>query len=442
MTIPKTTTPAKLHDLASQTTSIPLEGLKLIFRGRIISKDLDDETSLVIDLFNLEDGSVIHCMGRPTVTAATTDNASTTTAPATNAIGSTVTPPSTTASSTTPSTSSTSSSNSTPLEAALLKIATATQSSPADHLLALETSVKIIKNITSNPMEEKYRSVKSTNPAFVKRLGRHDGSVDLMAAVGFESVEEKYVLKATQEAWAHVVTCQTIMETKVQEVQRRNSSQVGAGANVNASPLGVGGMGNMGMGNMGMGAGMGGMNPNDMATAMSQLRNNPEQVQAMMQNPMVQQMIRNDPRMANNPMMQQGLDMMMNNPQMLEQATRMMGDPAAMARMEQMSQMGGALGGGMGMPPANNGANGNVNFAQQMQMMQQMMGGNTGTGPGTQTSNSSQGAPSTSGGASGNNTTTAMSSNQTNSNSNNGGNQAMTEEEMIAEAIARSLRDS
>ena len=80
-----------------------------------------------------------------------------------------------------------------------------------------------------------------------------------MAAVGFESVEEKYVLKATQEAWAHVVTCQTIMETKVQEVQRRNSSQVGAGANVNASPLGVGGMGNMG----GMGQ-MGGMNMGNM----------------------------------------------------------------------------------------------------------------------------------------------------------------------------------
>lgn len=303
-------------------------------------------------------------------------------------------------------------------------------------------------------MEEKYRSVKSTNPAFVKRLGRHDGSADLMAAVGFELAEEKYVLKATQEAWAHVVTCQTMMETKVQEVQRRNSSQVGAGANVNASPLGVGGMGNMGMGGMGtgganpfggMGAGMGsmgGMNPNDMATAMSQLRNNPEQFRAMMQNPMVQQMMRNDPRMANNPMMQQGLDMMINNPQMMEQATRMMGDPAVMARMEQMSQMGGALGGGMGIPPANNVANGNVNFAQQMQMMQQMIGGNPVTEPGAQTNDSSQGAPSTSGGASGNNTTTAMSSDQTNSNSNNGGNQAMTEEEMIAEAIARSLRDN
>jgi len=314
-------------------------------------------------------------------------------------------------------------------------------------------------------MEEKYRSVKSTNPAFVKRLGRHDGSQDLMAAIGFEILEEKYVLKANPEAWSHLVSCQSIMEGKVQELKRRNSSQVGSAGNINPSrsPLGNNNnnmganpfgsmMGTTGMGSgmgggmgSGMGGGMGNMNPSDMANAMNHLRNNPEQVRAMMQNPMVQQMIRNDPRMANNPMMQQGLDAMLNNPQMLEQAARMMGDPTSMARMEQMEQMtrafGGGVGstaGGMGMPPANNGATNNVNFAQQMQMMQQMMGGSgagTGTGSnGTGTDNTSQGSQS--------NNASSGSSNQANSNSNSGGDQDMTEEEMIAEAIARSLRDS
>ena len=163
-----------------------------------------------------------------------------------------------------------------------------------------------------------------------------------------------------------------------------------------ANPFGM----NTGMGNMG---GLGGMNPTDMANAMNHFRNNPEQVRAMMQNPMVQQMLRNDPRMANNPMMQQGLDMMLNNPQLMEQAARMMGNPAANAQMEQLaSAFGGGSStrtGGMGMSPPNNGSVNNADFEQQMQMMQQMMGG-SGSGTSgtanwtTATENASQGAAS------------------------------------------------
>jgi hypothetical protein len=41
-------------------------------------------------------------------------------------------------------------------------------------------------------------------------------------------------------------------------------------------------------------------------------------------------MIRNDPRLANNPMMQQGIDQMINNPQMMNQIAQMMQNPNLM----------------------------------------------------------------------------------------------------------------
>ena len=45
---------------------------------------------------------------------------------------------------------------------------------------------------------------------------------------------------------------------------------------------------------------------------------------------MVQNMLRNDPRLANNPMMQQSLEQIANNPQMLAQVSQMMQNPGMM----------------------------------------------------------------------------------------------------------------
>ncbi len=42
---------------------------------------------------------------------------------------------------------------------------------------------------------------------------------------------------------------------------------------------------------------------------------------------MVQNMLRNDPRLANNPLMQQSLEQIANNPQMLAQVSQMMQNP-------------------------------------------------------------------------------------------------------------------
>jgi len=121
----------------------------------------------------------------------------------------------------------------------------------------------------------------------------------------------------------------------------------------------------------------------------------------MLQNPMVQNMMRNDPRFANNPMAQQMIQSLASNPEMLQQASQMMSDPNFQQHMQQLQQLQ--------QNPAL--------MAQQMQQMQNMVGSMPGGGAGTQSSSSSQPQ-------------------------NGQADEDLTEEEMIAEAIRRSLQDN
>ena len=104
------------------------------------------------------------------------------------------------------------------------------------------------------------------------------------------------------------------------------------------------------------------------------------------------------------------MEQLANNPAMIQQVSQMMSDPTVRNQMQQMQGMMGNAGGGLGgMPPAgfgvppfggmgmNNGAAGNNNAGQQ------------------------QGAP--------------------NANGSSGNDEELTEEEMIAEAIRRSLEE-
>jgi len=149
-----------------------------------------------------------------------------------------------------------------------------------------------------------------------------------------------------------------------------------------------------------MPTGMGSNNPlsNPM---MQQILNNPSMMQSMMNNPMMQQMANANPQLAQtfnmlraNPgMMQQALSAMQNNPQMMQQISQMMqqGQPGSMGNMGNMGNM--------------------------MNQMQSMLG------------SQSQGQ-------------NAGNTASVNSNNNNGRNDAqMTEEEMLAEAIQRSLQE-
>ena len=57
--------------MVSQQTNVPLEKLKLIFRGRMINAK---EEGSVIEEYKLEEGSVIHVMGKPAAAVVNTNN--------------------------------------------------------------------------------------------------------------------------------------------------------------------------------------------------------------------------------------------------------------------------------------------------------------------------------------------------------------------------------
>merc|ERR1719296_433413 len=75
----------------------------------------------------------------------------------------------------------------------------------SDPKTALNTLLKVISNITSHPMEEKYRTIKSTNAAFQRKVGGIPGGKECMTAMGFELVNDEYKLNATAEAWNMLV---------------------------------------------------------------------------------------------------------------------------------------------------------------------------------------------------------------------------------------------
>ena len=54
--------PASLRARVSEATQIPLESLRLIFRGRLVGNESDKNA---VEEYKLEQDSVIHCMGKP-----------------------------------------------------------------------------------------------------------------------------------------------------------------------------------------------------------------------------------------------------------------------------------------------------------------------------------------------------------------------------------------
>lgn len=121
------------------------------------------------------------------------------------------------------------------------------------------------------------------------------------------------------------------------------------------------------------------------------------------QNPMVQQMIQNDPNVP--PHVRNAMQQLGNNPAMLNQLSAMMSDPMMQAQLQTMMASGGIPGVGGANP---------------------MMGGNYSRPPAQPSTNN-------------NNNSTAATNNNNNSQMND---QQQTEEEMIAEAIRRSLEES
>lgn len=364
-------TSSKLREVISNATKIPLSSLKLIFRGRLIA---DKNEGDVVTEYKLEDGCVLHCMGKPDTSSSTT---TTTTAGASVSMGSTAT---------TTDSSSQKANVTSNLEDALKSLKTNCGSGDK-YMTAVTTLEKIVSNITGHPMEEKYRKVKRDNAAFQRRLGSFTGSREVMLAVGFQEQDfngvAHYVLVPSPEAWPSLVKAHDQIKAAV--------TQAKAATQTFTPPPPMNLPGNL--------PNMGSMPPimPGMESAMQNLMSNPQQLQAMLQNPMVRNMMESDPRFANNPMLRQSLDALANNPQMMEQMSQMMADPGMRSQINNMMRQ------------------------QQSSTMPSMFPPNP--APPSNNANS-----------------TANNTNNNNTNSSNGdGDQ--TEEEMIAEAIARSLRE-
>jgi hypothetical protein len=273
------TTPSDLRKNVATATSIPLPNLRLIFRGRMI-KD-DDSITDVIEEYKLENESVLHCMGKPEKKEAAAPAAPTSPVAA-PAAGSTVSvKPSAATTATTPTASSN-------LQQALTTLRSSNP--PSAYLTAVTTLQKILTNIISHPLEEKYRSIKKSNASFHKRLGGvHGGGDAIMQACGFEIVntdqgETSYSLQATPSAWNQLLETKKQVDAAVVEAQMMQNSGVAAPAAA-AAPMMPPAAGAAPM--PGFGASMppmppGGLTP-DMQRAAAEMMSNPAAMQQMLQ---------------------------------------------------------------------------------------------------------------------------------------------------------------
>jgi hypothetical protein len=81
ITIPKNTTPSQLRQIAADSTDIPLTGLRLIFRGRMIVETKSTDKRSVIKEFGIEEGSTLHVVGKPRTTTSAASSSSSTASP-------------------------------------------------------------------------------------------------------------------------------------------------------------------------------------------------------------------------------------------------------------------------------------------------------------------------------------------------------------------------
>ena len=98
---------------------------------------------------------------------------------------------------------------------------------------SVELLLKVVSNIVSNPMEEKYRRMRSSNATFRAKLGNVNGGNQCMQALGFDLNGETgdFTLLPTAEKWNNIVACQV----KLQAFNDRMTSAGTTGASVSSS---------------------------------------------------------------------------------------------------------------------------------------------------------------------------------------------------------------
>jgi PUB domain/Ubiquitin family len=235
LTLSSPTTAAELRRQVGSTTHIPLSSLRLIYRGRLIN---DSDQNDVVAEFKLEEGSVLHCMGKPEQAPAQTTASESTPAVIPSV---TVVPAVASASATPPAASETS----LDLPSALQQMRTA--NTPAVYLTGVTTLDKILSNIIAHPLEEKYRTLKIQNPAFQRRLGGITGGDRAIRACGFIVIstgagESAYTMTASPEQWPALVQAKATLEQAVRQASSAATASSApplmASANAAAPPLG------------------------------------------------------------------------------------------------------------------------------------------------------------------------------------------------------------
>ena len=269
-----TSTCTDLRQQAAEATKIPLDQLRLIFRGKMIK----DEAIPAVETYKLEPDCVLHCMGKPVETTAEGSTASAAAPAASLPSVPAAVPTIPVASAPSPSAPVVD-----PLATALQQLRSF--NSPQIYATALSTLAKILANIAEHPMEEKYRKVKQQNVAFAKRLGGLNGGDAAMRAVGFVLEQQEgvpvYQLHASPEAWPKLMAAKATIDAAVIEAERALTANITPPA-MPAAP----GMGNAFGGVPGLGGlpGANAINNNPaMQAALANMLSNPEAMRAMLQ---------------------------------------------------------------------------------------------------------------------------------------------------------------
>lgn len=271
---------SELRQESSKVTKIPIGSIKLIVRGRMIA---DDSSKQAVTEFKLEEGSVLHVLGKPVdedlkLPATGNETTTTTTPTVTTSNVSTI-------SSTQIQPSAASITETDPLKAALQKLRSS--NSQSTYQTAVTTLEKILTNIADNPMEEKYRKVKKQNPAFQRRLGGIPGGHELIEASGLlletKDGEEAYVLNASADAWPQLLTSRATMVAYARDAKSSSAQpSLIPSAGSGSLPFGMGGI-NPGPGSGGIpnfmppSGAIGGVDP------LARLLSDPNGIQTMMQ---------------------------------------------------------------------------------------------------------------------------------------------------------------
>jgi PUB domain/Ubiquitin family len=269
-------TPTVLRQQAAEATKIPVASIKIIFRGRLIA---DSDNLSAVAEYKLEEGSVLHCMGKP----ATEGSTPTSTMSAATILPTVSVQPYATATATVPAAAA-ATAEADPLKAALTVLRTS--NSPTVYQTAVTTLDKLLSNILQNPMEEKYRSLKVENPAFQRRLGGVPGGDAAIKACGFtvetvEAGDDRYVMAASPEKWPALLASKATVEQAVAQANllANNHSSTAAAHNFGgpAMPYGFGAEDIPPFGVAGM------PDSPEMRQAVAQIMSNPQQLQAMLQ---------------------------------------------------------------------------------------------------------------------------------------------------------------